>query len=131
MEMTASRTIVFCSNVTYSVVSVYAVLIKVFSGESKRTQSDGSITTLRLFLLFAHSVSAILLVGKTILVVWKGIRENNLRGYQRGLTEADLLRNMGSQMQPCPHSATADAYSDEPERKYKDTKYRECTLERC
>lgn len=67
---------------------------------------------------------AILLVGKTLLVLWKGIRENNLRGYQRGLTECDLQRNMGSQMQPCPHSAVTDAYSDEPKRKYKDTKHR-------
>lgn len=55
-------------------------------------------------------------MGKTILVVWKGIRENNLGGYQRGLTESDLPRNMGSRMQPCPHSAVADVYSDEPEK---------------
>lgn len=71
-------------------------------------------------------------MGKTILAVWKGIRGNNLRGYQKGLTESDLPRNMGSQMQPYPRSTGADAPPDEPQSKYKHTKYRNVAPEsRC
>lgn len=111
----------------HNAASLYRVVrIKLLSVDSK--SAWGLMTQSQAFVcpqcVWAMNISGL----KPFLVAWKGIRGNNLRGYQRGLTECDLLRNKGSEMQPCPCSAAADACTDEPERKYEDRKHRNVPL---